>query len=513
MKYFNQILLSLFVTFSVYAQVNTGVPQPQFANTPAVSPGKSFSEVNSSQAQSTPKYKDSRIGKASLNYDPFNPNQGGGNMAMGATADDIVRQNNAMVMQSMGYRPPVIPPSDPVALHNFILQDYNSQSTQSKSMKECLDLINEVSSEGNSRGERFEYYKSPEFATKTKSYWDALNSLKAMQSGQKPISLRNAYFQLESAYGNTYLTYKEYNEALNSSVNFIKKWMVENKLNPKDNEALNYAIQKFMKDTLVISNSNPDSQNPNSKTFHFPFRYDYIDFQGEKDFRNYFITKCVATGYGQCNSLPGNYLCFAEGLGAKAYLSLAPQHSFIKYPDDNGNIHNYEPTSNWNISDKWYQDNMFIGTKAKNKGIYLDTMNRRQIIADCMVDLAFGYMTKYGVADTKFVNDCIQSAMKEFPKNNNIRICFTYSKMLAGMLDRELYKCGIKDLKDIEKCPSAQQLYLELKKNEELISQLGYQEIPEKMYLEMMQLHTDRGTTQIENNINTKQKRNLFITK
>ena len=35
----------------------------------------------------------------------------------------------------------------------------------------------------------------------------------------------------------------------------------------------------------------------------------------------------------------------------KTYLSYAPLHSFIKFPDNGGGIHNYEPTSHFEISD------------------------------------------------------------------------------------------------------------------------------------------------------------------
>ena len=88
--------------------------------------------------------------------------------------------------------------------------------------------------------------------------------------------------------------------------------------------------------------------------------------------------------------MPAIYLILAEALGVKAYLSTAPEHSFIKYPDKNGNIVNYEPTSNWKISDKWYVDNMAISAQAVRNHIYLDTFNKRQIIADQMLSLAIG---------------------------------------------------------------------------------------------------------------------------
>jgi len=69
-------------------------------------------------------------------------------------------------------------------------------------------------------------------------------------------------------------------------------------------------------------------------------------------------------------------------------LSFAPQPSFVKYPNAEGQVTNYEATSNCQISDQWYQDNMFISKQAIKSGIYLDTFNQKQVLADCILDLA-----------------------------------------------------------------------------------------------------------------------------
>jgi len=264
-----------------------------------------------------------------------------------------------------------------------------------------------------------------------------------------------------------------------------------------------------MRDTLTTTVKLPEN-NIGKTTTHFPFAYDYQDFQAEKDFQNYFMTKCLATGTGQCNSLPATYLAIAEKLGAKTYLSFAPQHSFIKYPDSKGAIHAYEPTSNWKISDKWYVEHMGINPSAIESGIYLDTLNKKMIVANCMLDLAFGYMKKYGAADGKFVTDCINTAMQYYPKKNNITAYFLKGSLLARQLEYLLYSNGIKDLKDMGKIQGATELYQALLQNEAIIQKLGYQELPESMYLEMMQYHEFRG--KLQQNTNTKQKRNLFST-
>ena len=403
-------------------------------------------------------------------------------------ANDIIANQKIQQQQMMGYNPPQIPPTDPAKRHEFIkkqYQEYANRNKQYKQHKEVLTILNEAHQNERNHRKSFDYYQSSDFKLKTKSYNNALEHLKH-QLKNKNISLADAYFSIEKAYGNTYLDKEEYNKIIQESVEFIKTWITQNNLNLNNQEALHYGIQKFMSETLTVVLPNPDNPNLTKKVTHLPFFYDYEDFEGAKDFRNYFITKSLATGGGQCNSMPAVYLVLAEGLGAKAYLSFAPQHSFVKY-----------------------QDNMFISPKAKANGIYLDTLNNRQIVANCMLDLAFGYMTKHGAADAVFINDCIQNAVQYFPKNNNIYGYFVYSSLLSRLLEKTLHQYGITDLKDITKSPEAMQLYKALLKNEAIIKQLGYQDMPEEMYLQLMKYHEFKGTQQ---QISGKQKRNLFIT-
>ncbi len=84
-----------------------------------------------------------------------------------------------------------------------------------------------------------------------------------------------------------------------------------------------------------------------------------------------------------------------------------------------------------------------------------------------------------------------------------------YSSLLSRLLEKTLHQYGITDLKDITKSPEAVQLYKALLKNEAIIKQLGYQDMPEEMYLQLMKYHEFKGTQQ---QVSGKQKRNLFIT-
>jgi len=429
---------------------------------------------------------------------------------MGANAQDIINQQNRQAMQQMGYNPPVVPPSDPYLAHQFIINQYNqTQSKSYRQQQEILNVLNEIGSENKSTRFDMNYYKSTDFLNKSKSFQDAFTNLNDMLTAKTPLSISKSYLAIENAYGNSYLTDKEYNDILNQSAKFIKQWLTENGYNPTKNEDLHYGIQKFMRDTLTIKTQKPDN-NLIKTTVHYPFYYDYNDFQAEKNFQNYFMTKCLATGTGQCNSLPATYLAIAEKLGAKAYLSFAPKHSFVKYPDSKGAIHAYEPTSNWKISDKWYVEHMGINPAAIESGIYLDTLNKKMIVANCMLDLAFGYLKKFGATDGKFVSECINTSMQYYPRKNNITAYFLLSSVLVRQLDNLLVANGVTDLKDIGKVQGATELYQALLQNEANLEKLGYQEMPEEMYLQMMQNHEFKG--KLQQNINTKQKRSLFST-
>lgn len=156
-------------------------------------------------------------------------------------------------------------------------------------------------------------------------------------------------------------------------------------------------------------------------------------------------------------------------------------------------------------------DHLFISPEAARKGIYMDTLNNKQIVANCMIDLAFGYMQKYGAADGKFVLDCLESALPYFPKDNNISAYFVYSSLLARKLDSILKKNKITDLKDISKIPDAEQLYNELQRNEVVIKKMGYQDQPEELYQQMMKQQEFKGRKQQREGYNGKEKRSLFI--
>ena len=410
-------------------------------------------------------------------------------------------------------------PTNQVALgatSQDVINDINRQAineTVAQKQQEVAQLLCETQADQYKRMATRTPYNPAENAEVIKGFAPALSHLRDMLQGKAVLSVADAYYTIESAYGTPYLTRQQYYDIIDHSIAFIKTWMQQNGLDLKDNDMVQYAIQKFMSTPLTITKTDErDKAMKYNTVTHQPFSYDYEDYQYLKDYRNSFLTKCLATGSGQCNSMPAVYLVLAEGLGVNAYLSFAPNHSFIKHPDNTGYILNYEPTSNWEISDKWYEDNLFISQEAVRSGAYLDTLNSKQIVANCIFDLAVEFTRVDRSLNDDFVIACLTTGISYFPNNNNLESLFIYSMHLKTMLREEMRKHGISSIADIAKVPEANALYKEYLGNEAYITKLGYQDAPAGLYEEMMKESEFKGFMQKDLKINGKEKRNLFIT-
>ncbi len=450
-----------------------------------------------------------------------------GQVQMGATSEDILRQaNRNNPYYGAGSDPASIQRANEAWIHNQMMNDpaYNPAlrngvsnnspiNKQQELLRDLQDIVNMDNGRAAASGSLYEDYNSPDFAAKTKPYTDALQTLKDMLSGKRKMSIAEAYFTMENAYGEAYLTHTEFRSTIQQSADFIRQWMIQHNLNLKNNADINYAVQQFMGEELniVVSKQNNDKGQTVGTISHKPFKYDFSDYTGDKDHKNFFVTKCLATGTGQCNSLPAVYLVLVEALGGKAYLAIAPQHSLVKYPDNKGNIRNYEPTSHWNITNEWYYDNMFVSKQAAMNKVYLSPWAGKQVVADIVLQLSFGYFRKYGAADGKLLNECVNIAKLFFPQNNNLILYFNLSNQYGGELVRVLRKNGISRLDDISKSPEAQKAFEKWQANEHIIEGLGYQDQPKDMYEEMMKYHEFRGQVQTDQHFDGKQKRSLFI--
>jgi hypothetical protein len=326
------------------------------------------------------------------------------------------------------------------------------------------------------------------------------------------VSVKDAYYSVESSYGNCYLSYDEYDSIITHSAAFIKTWMMENDMDTMDNLSLNYGIVCFMRDTLscrlpvadcrMIADDTLPSERKTTvnhqQSTHCPFSYDYNDFQAQNDFRNSFVTKAFATGSGQCNALPLVYLILAEALGAKAWLSYAPRHSFIKFPDNEGLIHNYDPTSHMHITDALYMDYLFISAAAIESRIYLDTLNSRQVVATCLINLGHIHLLKTNYNDLQTAEAMINMAMPYFHNGDgNIQAWFIRSSIALSRFYSEMDKYKISNLADALVIQELEKFYTTYRDIENRIQAMGHRELQKKQMDSLMSYYEEKRKRQL----------------
>lgn len=157
----------------------------------------------------------------------------------------------------------------------------------------------------------------------TEHYREAYNRLNDMLAGKSPMDLKKAVFIVENAYWENKLSYDQYEKHIQNIVKFFKLRMEAKKINPNDNVAKNNLLFRLFSDTLSVK----DPVSGKAVT-HYPVHYDFDDPFGYEDWSKMFVTKLMATNYGQCHSMPLLYLIIAYEVGAQSYLSTSPSHHY-----------------------------------------------------------------------------------------------------------------------------------------------------------------------------------------
>jgi hypothetical protein len=306
----------------------------------------------------------------------------------------------------------------------------------------------------------------------TKYYRNTFNQL---IKGFSPdsFSIIKATYLVENAYYNNTLPYDKFLNAINARAELVKQVLKREHINATNNTALNYGIQKLF--------SQPNNYyNPKTKktTTIQPLKYDFKDFKGEKDFPQVFVTKLLMSGTGQCHSMPLLYLCLAETLGAKANLSLAPEHSFIQMFDNNGKRFSFECTNGNLVSENWLLQSGFINATALKNKTYLDTLSQRQLFAQCLADLAIGYQKRFGYDD--FLQQIQQKIMQL--DSNNLSGQMLNANIATVNAMNQIKAAGSPKPQDLPNYPEANKAYLQMQESYKQLDNTGYQEIPKDTY-------------------------------
>lgn len=385
---------------------------------------------------------------------------------VGMTADDIIRQNNENALRRHGIvQPPS--PNRPMEVQ---------KSTAQKQLEEIKKILNEDLPAVHSI--------DIQRTTLTKHYRDAFAKLLDMQTGKEPFSLKEAVFLIENAWHGDTLDFNSYAQKIKIKVDAIKMLMKEEGISETNNLGKNYIIQKLFSERIV------EYKNNVAYRVHKPFTYDFDDFFGNTDWSKMFVSKLLETEKGQCHSLPLLYLILAEETNTPAWLSLAPEHSFIIFSDNTGRVrYNYETTNGNVVSDNWIMESGYISSAAIQNRIYLDTLDRDKLISTLIADLVMGYTGKFGYDN--FVVTMVDKLLALSPKS--LQGHMFKADILMLQTDLALKKAGNPPLEQITKYPEAHTSYMTLLRQYDFIDRLGYMQMPKGIYEQWLSsLETER---------------------
>lgn len=315
------------------------------------------------------------------------------------------------------------------------------------------------------------YRKEKEHLNATWSYQQAFKDMAALNPDH--FSLIRAQYDIENAYLDGALPYDEFIHAIQLRAIHVRQILKRQGISTKTNLALNYGIQQ------LYQHSNDFYDSIHLRTVTIPaFSYQFEDYKGEKDYENIFTEKLMRTGKGQCLSMPRLYLMIAEQLGAKAWLSLAPQHSFIQFADSKGRLMNFETTNGHLASSSWLAGSGFINAKAVKNKSYLDTLSQRKLYAECLSELLLSYLKKFEYDD--LAEQIKQKILQIDPTNMRAEIITAARKREIAI--QKIVAAGRPSEADLHNYPDAYHAYLDMKAAMDKVDDLGYQDMPPEAY-------------------------------
>lgn len=308
----------------------------------------------------------------------------------------------------------------------------------------------------------------------TANYYNAFDEINSMLKGDTPLNIGRAIFLIENAYYNNAIDYNEYRSSIKSSVDFCNQIIEDEKLDRNDNLVKNMMLFRFMSDTLEIKD-----KATKKKLFHYPVKYNLDDYDSHISFDSHFVTTLMRTGKGQCESMPLYYLTLAEEMGAEAYWSFSPKHSFVKIQDEKNNWYNVELTCQGILSDTHYMNNGFIKAEAIQNGLYLEPMEKKKAVAELLNHLMRGYYKRYGYDD--FILKCADTVMQYSPNSvGALMFKADYETQLTLTLAHLLQAPKPDIMKEMS--PEAYTHFEQMQALYKQMDDLGYEELPNDLY-------------------------------
>lgn len=309
-------------------------------------------------------------------------------------------------------------------------------------------------------------------ATGASAYQTAFSDLLRVEAGVKAFNIKEANFIVENAWYENTGKIESFDKTIQQIVLFLNLKMDELGYDRNSNLSKNLMLYRFFADTLAIESKN---------LHHLPFKYDFNDYRGDNDWRNMFVEKVLQTNTGQCHSFPLLYLILAKEIGAEAQLAYAPNHTYIKFQDDNRIWHNIELTNGMLTTDAFVLQSGYIKAEALQNKIYMQPLTDKQLLSHCFSDLALGYAKKY--CYDSFVEEVVNKSLELDPNNIHAHMVkANYLTLRFGHIETQL---GINEQnyrQILGSYPVARDIFIARNKQYAVLDNLGYEEMPAEAY-------------------------------
>lgn len=294
------------------------------------------------------------------------------------------------------------------------------------------------------------------------------------------LDFKKAVYLTENAYFDNGLDKEAFDDVIRVYSSLCKGIMESGNIvysgTDKDKASAQCAVFLFMTDSIPINAGN-------DIVVSVPYTYNYEDFAGQKEWSSTFVSTLMQTNKGNCHSLPFLYKMIMDELGQECNLALAPNHIYIKAQNKAVGWYNIELTCSDFPTDAWLMASGYIHIDAIRNGIYMNSLNTKQSVALCLVDLAQGYQAKFGLQDGSFILQCCDTALEHFPDYIN-------ALLLKAETITELYKQSVLESEENKK------LLADMNNLFSYIHKLGYRKMPKEMYTNWLNSLNSQETNQ-----------------
>ncbi|MDR6546507.1 hypothetical protein J2810_002566 [Chryseobacterium rhizosphaerae] len=371
----------------------------------------------------------------------------------------VIRNGTSNLTPRVNNHPTVVYPHKKVS----------SQSDQELINQEVERQIEEIRAESFSRN----FMLTPLSDKKgTSAYYKAFENLSKLDA--EGYSIADAVFIVENAYNNNDKKFHStYQGQIQKATNIIRKEIKASGIEDSDNVSKNLSIFKYFAEDSKL----------NGKVVHKAIKYDFDDYMGAKDYSKMFVSKLMNTNSGQCHSMPLLYLILAEQIGAEAYLVMSPNHSYIRFKDADGEMLSVELTNGMFSANSFVLNSGYIKAEALKNKLYMQNLNKREILSQTYVDLASGYIHKYGYDE--FVSKVLNKALALNPNNINATLWKSNTDQVRFM--QACGRFGIdpenkEQLQNIRNYPPLEEQFRQINTGFDYIDQSGFTQMPLEQY-------------------------------